>query len=99
MFRSESEVSGPCLEIPLRERAFIMPDLIDDGHSRLQSMFGDWQGVTVLCACGCLMRLDKATVNRRRQMGKAVECRQCRNRRVAMEKEDLDNEFFGREEE
>jgi len=30
-------------------------------------------------------------------LGKPVECHHCRNRRVAMEKEELDLEFYDRE--
>jgi hypothetical protein len=30
-------------------------------------------------------------------MGKPVECHHCRNERVALEMEDLDNEYYDRE--
>lgn len=82
----------------MREGVIVLPDLTGERHIKLSSPFGEWQGAAVLCACGCLVRLDQATVHRRRQMGKPVECRSCRNRRVTMEKEDLDNEFYGPQE-
>jgi len=44
-----------------------------------------------------MVRLDQATVHRRRMLGKPVECHHCRNRRVALEKEEMDSEFYGRE--
>lgn len=95
MLRSDGEVRQPHLQVPLRERMIVLPDLSGERHVSLSSPFGEWQGATVLCACGCLARLDRATVHRRRMMGKPVECRACRNRRVALEKEDLDSEFYG----
>ena len=95
--RSEGEDFRPHLEVHLRERTLVLPCSIGEERGRCTSLFGDWHSATVLCACGALVHLDQATVHRRRVLGKPVECHQCRNRRVALEKEDLDNEFYGRE--
>jgi len=97
--RSEGEDLRPNLEVPLRERTLVLPLFTFENGNSVSSPFGEWQSITVLCACGALVHLDKGVVHRRRMLGKPVECHRCRNRRVAMEKEDLDNEFFGSEEE
>jgi len=79
----------------VREGIIVLPELTGECQTSMPSLFGEWRGATVLCACGSLVRLDRATVHRRRQMGKPVECQACRNRRVASEKEELDSEFYG----
>ncbi|MCG7844103.1 MAG: hypothetical protein MIO90_01575 [Methanomassiliicoccales archaeon] len=94
ILRSDGEVLRPHLEVRIRERVLIMPEVDMEEHSSFHSMFGEWRGATVLCACGALVRLDQGSVYRRRTMGKPVECRTCRNQRVAMELENLDNEFY-----
>ncbi len=95
--RSDGEGMRPHLEVHLRERTLVLPCLSGEEHGHCSSLFGDWHGATVLCSCGSLVRLDQAAVHRRRMLGKPVECHHCRNRRVAMEKEELDLEFFDRE--
>lgn len=95
--RSEGEEFRPQLEVHLRERTLVLPCLADEERGHRTSLFGDWHSATVLCACGNLVRLDQAAVHRRRMLGKPVECHHCRNRRVALEKEELDNEFYDRE--
>ncbi|HRU11584.1 MAG TPA: hypothetical protein P5189_03395 [Methanomassiliicoccales archaeon] len=95
MLRSEGEEIEPTLEVRLQDKAPTLPSLVDEGQTRSRSLFGEWKGAVVLCACGSLVHLDEATVLRRRALGKPVECHRCRNRRVALEREDLDNEFYG----
>ncbi len=95
MLRSEDEGIGPTLEVRPSDKAPTLPSLVDEGQTRSRSLFGEWKGAVVLCACGSLVHLDEATVLRRRALGKPVECHRCRNRRVALEREDLDNEFYG----
>jgi hypothetical protein len=91
------EVLEPRLDIRGRVGMALPYDIHAEKGVGSRSLFGEWRGATVLCACGSLVRLDQAAVNRRRQMGKPVECRHCRNRRVAMDHEDLDNEYNDRE--
>lgn len=97
MLRSEGEAFKPRMEVVNRGRLVVLPDLMSENRSNGLSMFGDWRGFTVLCTCGSLVRLDQSMVMRKRYMGKPVECHQCRNRRIAAEREDLDNEFYDRE--
>ncbi|MCX6650994.1 MAG: hypothetical protein NT131_04975 [Methanomassiliicoccales archaeon] len=85
------------LEVPIREKEVVVFDPETERRSSLHSFFGEWHGSTVLCSCGALVRIDQAAVRRRRMMGKPVECHQCRNRRVALEHEDIDMEFYDRE--
>ena len=88
MLRSEGEEIEPTLEVRLQDKAPTLPSLVDEGQTRSRSLFGEWKGAVVLCACGSLVHLDEATVLRRRALGKPVECHRCRNRRVALEREE-----------
>jgi hypothetical protein len=97
MLRSDGEVLKPHMEVRIRERVLLMPELDVEEHASFQSMFGNWRGAPVLCACGALVHLDQGSVYRRRMMGKPVECQHCRNERVALKMEDLDNEYYDRE--
>lgn len=49
----------------------------------------------VLCRCGSVAELDRSVVGTKRGLGKAVECRRCRNLRIAREREELEHEFNG----
>ncbi|MGD1060302.1 MAG: hypothetical protein ABR879_02465 [Methanomassiliicoccales archaeon] len=53
-------------------------------------MFGDTPRRKVLCICGAIADFDSAMASTKKGLGKAVECRACRNRRIAQEKEALD---------
>jgi hypothetical protein len=53
----------------------------------------------VLCFCGAVVELDRSTVGIKHKLGKTVECRRCRNERVAREKEEEDIAFNGVKEE
>ena len=54
-------------------------------------MFGPYLIGKVLCDCGVLADLDEEVILRKKLLGKSVECRACRNRRIAEELE-IDNE-------
>ena len=54
-------------------------------------MFGPYLIGKVLCDCGELAVLDEEVILRKKLLGKSVECRACRNRRIAEELE-IDNE-------
>jgi len=97
MFRADGAVLRSRIEVLDRGREIAVFDTDTEHHAVLNSYFGEWRGSTVLCACGALVRIDQNEVRRRRMMGKTVECRQCRNRRVSLEREDLDVEFYDRE--
>jgi hypothetical protein len=51
--------------------------------------------VRTLCTCGSVVEVDRNVVRTKRNLGKAVECRRCRTARIALEKAELDLEFFG----
>ena len=53
----------------------------------------------VLCSCGDTVELDRSTVGIKHKLGKMVECRKCRNARIAREKEEEDIAFNGIKEE
>nr|MBP8685552.1 hypothetical protein [Methanomassiliicoccales archaeon] len=72
MLRSEGEEIEPTLEVRLQDKAPTLPSLVDEGQTRSRSLFGEWKGAVVLCACGSLVHLDEATVLRRRALGKPV---------------------------
>lgn len=58
-------------------------------------MFGPNSMNKALCGCGALMDLDADMLQRKKGMGKRVECARCRNRRVAEEREALERHFQG----
>jgi hypothetical protein len=49
----------------------------------------------VLCSCGAVTELDRSVVGIKHKLGKTVECRKCRNARIAREKEEEDIAFTG----
>ena len=49
----------------------------------------------VLCSCGAVVELDRSVVGIKHKLGKTVECRKCRNARIAREKEEEDLAFTG----
>jgi hypothetical protein len=98
MLRSDGAVVRPHLEISDQEKVIGVSDFDLRCERDMSSVFGYWRASTVLCSCGNLVRLDRETVQRHRAMGKPVECRQCRNRRIAREREELERDFYGPEE-
>jgi hypothetical protein len=58
-------------------------------------MFGPNSMNKALCGCGALVDLDAEVLQRKKGLGKRVECVRCRNRRVAEEQELLDRHFRG----
>lgn len=62
-------------------------------------MFGPNSMKKALCGCGELVDLDTDIVLRKRILGKRVECVNCRNRRIALERDELDRHYLGLEEE
>jgi hypothetical protein len=49
----------------------------------------------ILCSCGAVTELDRSVVGIKQKLGKTVECRKCRNARIAREKEEEDIAFTG----
>jgi hypothetical protein len=58
-------------------------------------MFSAGPTSRVLCRCGAVAEMDRTVVGTKRGLGKTVECRRCRNLRIAREREELDHEFNG----
>jgi hypothetical protein len=53
----------------------------------------------ILCSCGAVVELDRSMIGIKHKLGKMVECRKCRNARIAREKEEEDIAFTGIKEE
>jgi hypothetical protein len=53
----------------------------------------------ILCLCGAVVELDRSSVGIKHKLGKTVECRKCRNARIAREKDEEDIAFSGIKEE
>jgi hypothetical protein len=49
----------------------------------------------ILCSCGAVTELDRSVVGIKHKLGKTVECRKCRNARIAREKEEEEIAFSG----
>jgi len=75
----------------------------DIRYLREKSMnsFGNLFGAStnkVFCTCGAIADLDSSAVSLKRRLGKEVECRHCRNIRIAEEQREL-KELYSEEEE
>lgn len=59
-------------------------------------MFGPYLVGKALCDCGELADLDEEVIIRKKLLGKSIECRSCRNRRIAeeLEPDDENSESF-----
>lgn len=61
-------------------------------------MFGPNSMNKALCwRCGDLVDLDTDSIRRKRNLGKRVECVNCRNYRIALERDKLDKQFYAME--
>ncbi len=58
-------------------------------------MFGESPKRKVLCLCGGIADVDSGIASTKKRLGKSVECRSCRNERIAQEIEDLRSHFAG----
>jgi len=64
-----------------------------------QAMFGPYSMNKGLCCCGELTDIDSEVLRRKIELGKKVECRKCRNKRIAEEHELLELHYLGLDEE
>jgi len=63
---------------------------VDEIH--IEEGWGMLQGSKMnkaFCSCGAIAELDSSTIRLKKKLGKEVECRHCRNRRIAEELEEL----------
>ena len=58
-------------------------------------MFGPYSMNKALCSCGELVDVDSEVLRRKVGLGKRVECRECRNRRIAIEHDALEMHYLG----
>jgi hypothetical protein len=58
-------------------------------------MFGESPKRKVLCLCGAIAEIDSKVAGSKKRLGKCVECRSCRNERIAQEMEELRSHFTG----
>lgn len=62
-------------------------------------MLGSYPKSKALCSCGEIAEMDSSIVRLKRRLGKDIECRSCRNQRIAREHEILDMHFSSQDEE
>jgi len=58
-------------------------------------MFGESPKRKVLCLCGAIADVDSGMASTKKKLGKCIECRSCRNERIAQEMEELRSHFTG----
>jgi hypothetical protein len=58
-------------------------------------MFGESPKRKVLCLCGAIADVDSRMASTKKKLGKSVECRSCRNERIAQEMAELRSHFTG----
>jgi hypothetical protein len=61
--------------------------------------FGEPPKRKILCSCGAIAEVDQGVVANKMVLGKAMECRACRNERIAREREELERHFSGQDDE
>jgi hypothetical protein len=63
-----------------------MPELEPSAiHAHREARLVDAPTSRALCACGALVEIDRSVLKTKKALGKPVECRRCRNERVARE--------------
>jgi len=58
-------------------------------------LFGDPPKRKVLCSCGAIAEVDQSIASKKVSLGKIMECRACRNERIARERDELERHFSG----
>jgi hypothetical protein len=61
-------------------------------------MFGESPKRKVLCLCGAIADVDSGMASTKKKLGKSIECRSCRNERIAQEMDELRSHFTGEDE-
>ncbi len=64
-------------------------------RSQMSQLFGESPKRKVLCTCGAIAEVDQGIAAKKKALGKAMECRNCRNERIAREREELERHFSG----
>jgi len=59
--------------------------------------FGEPPKRKILCSCGAIAEVDQGIAANKMVLGKAMECRTCRNERIAREREELERHFSGQD--
>ena len=80
-----------------------MAEVVSKGRPVLEKdqylTFSSAPTLRTLCHCGAVVEADRNVVRTKRSLGKSVECRRCRTARIALEKSELDHDFYGLPEE
>ncbi len=61
-------------------------------------VFDEKSSMSVYCKCGRIVILGRAEMKTRLELGKELECVSCRNRRISMEIDMMNDHFNGVEE-
>jgi hypothetical protein len=65
------------------------------GYMDAESEVKTIDGMSVYCACGRIVTLDRKEMMVRLELGKDLECSKCRNQRISMEIDALNDHFSG----
>ncbi len=90
--RSESTISFDCVKAGATRRPPASSNCFSAGG---EIMLGSYPKSKALCSCGEIAEMDSSIVRLKRRLGKEVECRACRNQRIAREHEILELHFSG----
>lgn len=72
------------------------PRISKPGRSmQVLMLFGDPPKRKVLCSCGAIAEVDQGIATKKMSLGKIMECRACRNERIARERDELERHFSG----
>jgi hypothetical protein len=62
---------------------------------QVRTLFGETTKRKILCSCGAIAEIDQGIAANKMMLGKAMECRTCRNERIARERDELEQHFSG----
>lgn len=82
-------------DILIGYRMFDSACYVSYGPTDAESEVKAINGMSVYCACGRIVTLDRREMMIRLELGKDLECSKCRNQRISMEIDALNDHFSG----
>jgi hypothetical protein len=67
--------------------------------AQVMMLFGEPPRRKILCSCGAIAEVDQGIAAKKMILGKAMECRACRNGRISRERDELEKHFSGQDDE
>ncbi|MDD1773492.1 MAG: hypothetical protein LUQ14_02580 [Methanomassiliicoccales archaeon] len=92
---SAGSIAVPGFDMAKPSFIYQLPASSNCFSARGEMMLGLYPKSKALCSCGEIAEMDSSVVRLKRRLGKDIECRTCRNQRIAKELEALEMHFSG----